>query len=208
MQLIHKSRRILLSVLAVVFACSSTVSLAAQSEQGARVAPGVTAPAPPSRVGPRKNQEHLAQWMDRHRFLPLQQQQSELQNERGFSQLPAQTRQRMMDRLTQLNNMPEEQRRRILERTEVLEHLTPPQRQQVRSAMADLGSLPPDRRRLVARAFRDLRDMPPQQRQTTLSSDRIRSQLSGKERSTLNNLLNVEPYLPPQRSQNSNDPGR
>ena len=76
---------------------------------------------PKSTVGPRQNQEHLAEWMNRHRSLPLAQQHSALQNEPGFRQLPPQTQQRYLDRLTQLNNMPEEQRRRILERNEMME---------------------------------------------------------------------------------------
>jgi Protein of unknown function (DUF3106) len=95
--------------------------------------------------------------------------------------------------------MPPDQRRRILERNEVLEHLTPPQRQQVRGAMQQLGALPMDRRRVVARAFRDLRDMPPAQRQATLNSDGFRNQFSDSERSTLSNLMAVEPLLPAQR---------
>ena len=105
----------------------------------------------------------------------------------------------MLDRLSRLNNMPPDQRRRILERNEVLEHLTPPQRQQVRGAMQQLGALPMDRRRVVARAFRDLRDMPPAQRQATLNSDGFRNQFSDSERSTLSNLMAVEPLLPAQR---------
>jgi hypothetical protein len=163
---------------------------------------------PKSTVGPNQNQEHLAQWMDRHSSLPLARQQSELQREPGFHQLPQQTQQRMLERLNQLNNMPEDQRHRILERNEALEHLTQPQRQQVREAMQQLGALPVERRRLVARAFRDLREMPDQQRQVILSSDRIRDQFSDQERSTLTNLLTVEPYLPVQRSTESINAGK
>jgi hypothetical protein len=137
--------------------------------------------------------------MDRHSNLPLEQQQRALQNEPGFRDLSPQTQQRMLDRLSRLNNMPPDQRRRILERNEVLEHLTPAQRQQVRGAMQQLGELPTDRRRVVARAFRDLRDMPPSQRQATLNSDNFRSQFSDSERSTLSNLMAVEPLLPAQR---------
>ncbi len=149
---------------------------------------------------PRTPQEHLPQWIARHRNLPLPQQQKALQNEPGFRELPRQTQQRMQDRLTQLNNMQPEQRRRLLERTEAMERLSPPQRQQVRGAMQQLSSLPKDRRRLVARAFRDIREMPLPQRQTVLNSDRFRGQFSDQERTTLSNLLTVEPYLPMQRS--------
>jgi hypothetical protein len=154
--------------------------------------------------GPGRNQEHLAQWMQRHSNLPLAEQQRALEKEPGFRDLPPETQQRMRDRLTQLNNMSPEQRSRLLERNEVMEHLTPPERQQVRGAMQQLGALPDDRRRLVARAFRDLREMPQQQRQVILNSDRFRGQFSEQERSTLTNLLAVEPYLPVQHP-NAND---
>jgi hypothetical protein len=159
--------------------------------------PAMNAPRPgPKQVGPRSNQEHLAQWMDRHSNLPLADQQRALEKEPGFHDLPPQTQQRMRDRLTQLNSMTPEQRQRILERTEEMEHLTPPQRQQVRGALEQYQGLAPDRRRLVARAFRDLREMPPPQRDAILSSDRFRGQFSDQERSTLSGLLAVEPYFP------------
>lgn len=156
-------------------------------------------PTPAPGPEPKRNQEHLAQWMDRHSNLPLAEQQRALENEPGFRDLPPPTQQRMRDRLTQLNNMTPEQRQRILDRTEAMERLTLPQRQQVRSAMQQLGGLPEDRRRLVARAFRDLREMPQPQRQAILDSDRFRGQFSDQERSTLSNLLAVEPYLPVRR---------
>jgi hypothetical protein len=136
--------------------------------------------------------------MDRHSNLSLPEQQRALENEPGFRDLPPPTQQRMRDRLTQLNNMSPEQRQRILDRTEAMERLTLPQRQQVRGAMQQLGGLPEDRR-LVARAFRDLREMPQPQRQAILDSDRFRGQFSDQERSTLSNLLAVEPYLPVRR---------
>ena len=149
-----------------------------------------------STPGPRRNQEHLAQWMDRHSNLSLPDQQRALQNEPGFRDLAPQTQQRMIDRLTQLHNMTPEKRRRVIDRTEAMERLTVPQRQQVRGAMQQLGSLPQDRRRLVARAFRDLREMPEPQRRTILHSDSFLSQFSDQERNTLSDLLAVEPYLP------------
>ena len=150
-----------------------------------------------------QNQEHLAQWMDRHSSLPLDQQQKALESEPGFHDLPAETQQRMRDRLTQLNSMPPEQRRRLLERNEAIAHLSVSQRQQFRGAMQQFGNLPQDRRRLVGRAFRDLREMPEPQRQAMMNSDRFRTQFSDEERSTLNNLLAVEPYIPVQKP---NDP--
>ena len=147
--------------------------------------------------GPRENQEHLAQWMDRHSNLSLPEQQRALEG--GFKELPQQTQQRLRNQLNQLNNMPPEQRRRLLEHTEAMEQLTPPQRQQVRGAMQEYRALPIERRRMVARAFRDLREMPQPQRQAVLNSDRFRSQFSDEERNTLSSLLTVEPYIPVQR---------
>jgi hypothetical protein len=134
--------------------------------------------------------------MDRHRTLTPEQQQKALESEPGFKQLPQQDQERLRNRLTQLNNMPEEQRRRTIARAETIEHLTPAQRQQVKSTMQQYNALPVDRRRLVARAFRDLREMPEPQRQAIVNSDRFHSQFNDSERSTLNNLLAVEPYIP------------
>jgi len=155
-----------------------------------------------------KNQEHLAQWMDRHSDLPLAEQQKALESEPGFRDLPSETQQRMRDRLTQLNNMPPEQRRRVLERNEAMANLSLSQRQQVRGAMKQFSSLSPDRRRLVARAFRDLREMPEPQRQALMSSERFRGQFSEEERSTVSNLLAVEPYLPVRKASGPSEFGK
>jgi hypothetical protein len=170
-------------------------NLYARSEQ-----PRPAHPASQSRVGPKPNQEHLAQWMQHHQNLTPEQQQKALENEPGFRQLPPQTQQRMRDRLAQLNAMSPEQRTHVLERAEQIEHLNPQQRQQVRGAMAELGRLPPDRRAVVARVFRDMRDMPTNQRQAYLSSDYLHRELSPEERGTLNNLMAIEPLLPAQRA--------
>src|SRR5271168_332800 len=200
-------RRIVRPALASLLLSGAPVMVAAQPASFHRAGqtgrPAMSAPRPgpgpgAKQGGSKENQEHLAQWMDRHSNLPLADQQRALENEPGFRDLPPQTQQRMRDRLTQLNNMTPEQRRRVIERTEAMEHLTPPQRQQVVGALRQLGSLPEDRRRLVARAFRDLREMPPQQREAILKEDRSRSQFSEQERNTLSGLLAVEPYLPVQ----------
>jgi hypothetical protein len=197
------SRRILIPALAVLLLSAATAMVAAQPALMRKVGqtphPAVNAPRPAQgqkQIGPKPNQEHLAQWMDHHSNLPLAEQQRALENEPGFRDLPPQTQQRMRDHLTQLNSMTPEQRRRILERTEQMEHLTLPQRQQVRGALEQYHGLPEDRRRLVARAFRDLREMPPQQRQALMNQDRFRAQFSDQERNTLSDLLAVEPYLP------------
>jgi hypothetical protein len=63
--------------------------------------------------------------------------------------------------------------------------------------MEQLGALPPDQRRTVARVFRDLRDLPPGERFGAMNSDRYRSQLNDTQRSTLTNLLRIEPMMPP-----------
>ena len=199
------SRRIFHSALAVLLLFAATAIVAAQTASMHKVGqaprPAVNAPhsAQGKQLGPKPNQEHLAQWMDHHSNLPLADQQRALENEPGFRDLPPQTQQRMRDRLTQLNNMTPEQRQRILARTEEIEHLTPAQRQQWRSALDQYRGLPEDRRRLVARAFRDLREMPQPQREAILSSDRFRGQFSDQERNAISNLLAVEPYLPVQR---------
>jgi hypothetical protein len=208
MPVITKLRRALQPALAALALSAAALTVAAQPVSKPKAQPGPRQAAYQAHVAPKQNQEHLAQWMDRHSNLPLAEQQKALEKEPGFRDLPPQTQQRMRDRLTQLNNMQPEQRRRILERTEAMEHLTPPQRQQVRSAMQQLGELPVDRRRLVARAFRDLREMPPPQRQAILSEDRFRSQFSDQERSTLSSLLAVEPYLPVERPNDNTQYGK
>lgn len=193
-----KFRRILSTTVAALVLSGGAADVYARIPPERRPAEVVRQSEAPPRpnVGPKHNQEHLAQWMDRHSNLSLADQQRALGNEPGFRDLPQQTQQRMRDRLTQLNNMTPEKRRRILDRTEAMERLTLPERQQVRGAMQQLGSLPEDRRRMVARAFRDLREMPQPQRDGILNSDRFREQFSGEERNTLSNLLAVEPYLP------------
>jgi Protein of unknown function (DUF3106) len=179
----------------------------AQPQKGSLGGPGSVPPemhaqirSGDSKATQQQRQEHLSQWMERHRSLPLTEQQKELEKEPGFRDLPPQTQQRMRESLTKLNNMSPEQRRRVLARTEAMAHLTPEQRQQVRGALGQLGGLPMDRRRLVARTFRELREMPEPQRQATLNSDRFRSQFSDQERGTISNLLAVEPYLPVQKA--------
>lgn len=94
--------------------------------------------------------------------------------------------------------MSPERRQRIINRNESLERLSPNQRQDVRGAMSDLRALPMERRRAVSRAFRQLRSEPSDQRQSTLQSDQFRSQFSPEERSTIDNLMRVEPLLPAQ----------
>jgi hypothetical protein len=144
--------------------------------------------------------EHLAEWMDQHRNLSPDQQQQALGREPGFNQLPAQTQQRMRDRLSQLNAMNPEQRQRILNYNERMEHLSVDQRTDVRNSLSQLGALPTDQRRQVAQGFRQLRALPPDQRAAALNSPQYQY-MSPAQRSTLNNLLRVEPLLPPAEQQ-------
>ncbi len=145
--------------------------------------------------GPRG--EHLAQWMSQHSNLTPAQQQQALDQEPGFRDLPQATQQRYHDRLAQLNAMPPQVRQRILAHTEAMEHMSPAQRADFRGVMQQLGSLPLDQRRMVARTFRQLRDLPPDQRYAALNSDRFRGQFNDAQRATLNNLLRIEPLMPP-----------
>ena len=150
-----------------------------------------------STIGHGPGQEHLAEWMNRHSQLSPGDQQRALEREPGFHELAPPMQQRMRDRLTQLDGMAPQQRQRLLDRTEAMERLAPEQRQQIRGSMQQLSSLPPEQRRAVAQAFRAYRTLTPQQRQDALNSGRLAGPLSPEERSTFNNLITVEPYLPP-----------
>jgi len=153
----------------------------------------------PNRPG--QTQQHLADWMEGHRNLPLAEQQRALDNEPGFRSLKPEEQQQLHQRLTQLNNMAPEQRQKLLERTEAMERLAPVQRQQVRTAMAQLGSIPEERRHIVSRQFYQLRDMPPSQRQAYLNSPQYHSQFNDQERGAISGLLNVTPIYPPLQAQ-------
>lgn len=148
----------------------------------------------PELRGPRG--EHLAQWMNLHSNLTPDQQQRALEREPGFQQLPHQTQQRMRERLEQLDAMPPDVRQRLLAHTETIEHLSLDQRAEVRGALQQLGSLPLDQRRAVARSFRELRNLPPDQRAAAANSPQY-NWMNGVQRTTLDNLLRVEPLLPP-----------
>ena len=149
-------------------------------------------------VGPgRPKGEHLAEWMNQHNNLTLEQQQEALGREPGFRELPAATQQRMRERLSQLNAMSPNQRQRVLDRNEAMERLTPEQRGQVRGAMQQLAGLPPEQRKPVAQSFRELRQLPPNQRMGVLFSPRY-SWMNAEQKSALVHLIQVEPMLPVQ----------
>lgn len=150
-------------------------------------------------VGPngRRGGEHLAEWMNQHQGMTLEQQQQALDREPGFLELPAQTQQRMHERLAQLNAMTPLQRQRMLEHAEAMERLNPKQRSEVREAMQLWSSLPIDQRRQVMRSFRELRQLPPNQRMVVMMSPRY-SWMNTAQRTALTRLIQVEPMLPEQ----------
>lgn len=165
---------------------------------GTTALPQVSA-APPRAVqgvgGFRGKGEHLSDWMSAHSTLTPPQQQEALRNEPGFRELPQPTQQRYLDRLNQLNSMPPEKRQRWLAQTEAMERLSPEQRAAVRSATLQWGALPPEDKKIVGKAFRDLRGMPPEQRLQILN-ERYRN-LSPQGRQALTQLMQVEPWMPP-----------
>jgi hypothetical protein len=144
--------------------------------------------------------EHLADWMNQHHNLTPEQQQQALDREPGFRELPQQTQQRMHNRLSQLNAMNPNQRQRILNYNERMEHMSVDQRAEVRGSLQQLGSLPQDQRRQVAKSFRELRELPPEQRGAALNSPQYQW-MNPSQRIALNNLLRVEPLLPPSEQQ-------
>jgi len=161
--------------------------------------PGATQPNQQAHlVGPgRVKGEHLAEWMNAHSNLTLEQQQAALGREPGFQELPAATQQRMRERLSQLNAMSPDKRQRVLERNEAMERLTPDQRAQVRGAMEGLGALPPDQRKVVGQSFRELRQLPPNQRMAAMLGPRY-SWMNPAQKSALVHLIQVEPMIPVQ----------
>ena len=150
-------------------------------------------------IGPdgRRGGEHMAEWMSQHSGMTLAQQQQALDREPGFLELPAQTQQRMHQRLAQLSAMAPVQRQRYMEHTEAIERLNPVQRSEVRGAMQELGSLPLNQRMQVVQCFRELRMLPPQQRMGAMRSPQY-GWLNYAQRTTLTNLIQIAPMLPPQ----------
>lgn len=145
--------------------------------------------------GPRG--QHLAEWMNQHSGMTLEQQERALEREPGFQELPVPTQLRMRGRLAQLNELSPLQRQRIIAHTEAMERLTVEQRSQVRGAMQKLGSLPTDQRRAVARSFRELRQLPPDQRLAAMSGARY-GWMNEAQRAALTRLIQVAPMLPQQ----------
>ncbi len=144
----------------------------------------------------RPHGEHLAEWMNQHQGMTLEQQERALEQEPGFNELPTPTQQRMRGRLAQLNEMSPAQRQRIIQHTEAMERLSPVQRAEVRQAMQVWGALPLDQRKAVGRSFRQLRQLPPQQRMNALFGPQY-AWMNLAQRSALTQLIHVAPLLPP-----------
>lgn len=141
---------------------------------------------------------HLAQWLNEHRDMPLNEQERALRNEPGFGRLPVARQQRLLKRLQQLNAMPRQQRARTLQRMEALEKLSPQQREQLRQVVREVGGMPQPRQRMMHKAFHDLSQLPPEQRDAVLDSPQFKSQFSDRERQILGTLMSVQPYQPAQ----------
>ncbi len=159
-------------------------------EQNAGASPNRVEPNPQSGGG-----GHLAQWMNRHSWMTLEQLQQALNQEPGFNLLSPQAQYRMHQRLAQLYAMKPLQRQRTLAHVEAMERLTPQQRSQVRGAMQQLASLPLAQRRQVIRLFRELRSFPPRQRWRLLNSPQF-DWMDYHERTVLTSLVQVAPLLP------------
>ena len=161
--------------------------------------PGQNAGSAPSRAtpNPQGGGDHLAQWMNRHSWMTLEQLQQALNQEPGFNLLSPQAQYRMHQRLAQLYAMKPLQRQRTLAHIEAMERLTPQQQAQVRGAMQQLGALPLAQRQQVIRLFRELRSFPPRQRWRLLNSPRF-DWMDYHERTVLTNLVRLAPLLPQQ----------
>jgi len=180
-----------------------------QQPQAKPQQPGASVSANPqaqARVAPIERREpnnaasatggHLPEWMAAHSNLSPAQQQKALDSEPGFHDLPMVTQQRIKDRLAQLAAMTPEQRDRTIKRNEALEKLPPEQRAQWRGAQLQWGALPPDQKKAVAKSFGQLRQLPPDQRNAALASGRYTNGFNDAQRSTLSNLIRVEPWVP------------
>ena len=140
---------------------------------------------------------HLPDWLAHHQNLPMQEQEKLLQRNREFSQLTPQAQQRIMDQLHRIDRMPVAQRQRYLARNEAMERLTPTERTAFNESLHAVSTLPPERRAALSEAFRHLRQYPIAKRKELLRSAPYTDSLNDQERAILENLLRVEPYLPP-----------
>ncbi|MGC9198245.1 MAG: DUF3106 domain-containing protein [Acidobacteriaceae bacterium] len=157
----------------------------------------INAPPPPPAPNQSGGGDHLAQWMKRHKWMTLEQQQQALNQLPGFNLLSPQAQYRLHQRLAQLYAMQPLQRQRTLEHIEAMEQLTPSQQSQVRAALGQLGALPPAQRRQVIQIFRRLRQLPPARQWRAVNAPRF-DWMPESERLVLTNLVRISPLLPPE----------
>ena len=160
--------------------------------------PAVTARVSPNNIPPNSNVKglHLNDWMRKHSNLTPEQQQQALEQVPGFHDYPQVTQQRLRDELARVNALPPQERQRKLQEGEELERLTPEQHAQWTGALQQYTSLPQDQKRAVNRSLMALRLLPPAQRAAALNSGRYTYGFNDAQRSTLNNLIRVEPLVP------------
>ena len=139
---------------------------------------------------------HLGDWLNRHRDIPVQEQERMLRGDPAFRRLPPGDQQRVVGQLHQVNQLSEEQRQRRLARAEMLERLSPQERMQINLSARRWAELPVERQALMKQAWLELREVPIDQRQTALNSARYQGAFSPEERHILNDMLRVEPYQP------------
>ena len=142
---------------------------------------------------------HLEDWLNRHRDLPLREQEQILRNDPSFSRLPPANQQRLLRQLQEVDRLSPQRRALRLARAEAIEHLSPQARRQLDMSSLRFASLPPQRQALMKRAFQQLRSVPLDERPTVLNSARYRDIFTPEERQILSNFLSVEPYLPPRQ---------
>jgi hypothetical protein len=139
---------------------------------------------------------HLGDWLNRHRGIPVEEQERVLRGDPGFHRLAPGDQQRVIEQLHQVNQLTEQQRQRRLARAEIIEHLAPQDRMRINLSARRWAELPIDRQAQMKTAFRDLREVPLDQRETVLNSARYQGAFSPEERGILSDMLRVEPYEP------------
>ena len=159
--------------------------------------PYFASPAPPYYNPRYAPPGHLEDWLNRHRGLPLRDQEQLLRSDPSFSRLPAANQRQLIRQLQDVDKMSPQQREWRLARAEAIEHMSPLARQRLDLSSRNFATLPPQRRAMVKRAFRELRSVPLDERQTVLNSERYRGMFTPEERQILSAFLSVEPYLPP-----------
>ena len=137
--------------------------------------------------------QHMGDWLESHKNLPLEQQEKALENDPRFKKLPPDRQNALRERLRKFNSLPPEQRDLALKRMNFWASLTKEQRQQLRDANQKLQALPEDRRVAIHRALRHLRQMDPQHRQQAMQSDRFKNAFSDQEQGILKELASINP---------------